>query len=237
MIGVILAAGRGSRLGGATSALPKPLLPIDDRVCLDFSIEALLPVASRVVVVTGYMADQVEAHLAARWAPYPVQAVRNGELEAGNLTSLRAARPELDGSAFIVTNADHLFPASMYTEHFRPGDGVRIACENHRPIQADEMKVVNGDGRLKAIAKTLDTYDGAYIGTTVVGDDGLAAYWQAFDRVAATKDLRSASVEMVLDHLAGDGAAAPQVCWMKGLRWYEVDTPQDLSVAREGLLA
>jgi choline kinase len=99
------------------------------------------------------------------------------------------------------------------------------------------MKVVARGGRLRAIAKTLTTYDGAYIGTTAVAADALAAYWRAFDAVARTADLRRASVEMVLDRLAQDTADAPQACWIDGLRWFEVDTREDLVVARKGLLA
>ena len=51
----------------------------------------------------------------------------------------------------------------------------------------------------------------------------------------AEADLRLASVEMVLDRLGGEGAAAPEVRWIEGLHWYEVDTPEDLALAREGL--
>ena len=237
MKGIILAAGRGSRLGEATSSLPKPLLPVGERACIDFAIEALLPLVSEVIVVTGYRAELVEAHLARRWSAHPVVAVRNGDLEAGNLTSLRAARPALARSPFIVTNADHLFPPTMYSEYFRPGAGVAIACERSRAILDDEMKVAVDGLRLAAIAKTLTAYEGAYIGTTSVGAAMLDAYWAAFDAVAEAADIRTASVEMVLDHLARDAATAPEVRWIEGLRWYEVDTQEDLDRARQGLLA
>ncbi len=236
MKGIILAAGRGSRLGEATNALPKPLLPVGSQLCIDFAIEALLPVVSDVIVVTGYRAGLVEAHLAQRWANHPVATVRNTDLEAGNLTSLRAAREALAGEPFIVTNADHLFPAAMYTRFFNPGPGVTIACERSRPILEDEMKVVAADDRLTAIAKTLTRYDGAYIGTTAVGGAMLDAYWAAFDVIAAQADLRTASVEMVLGQLARDPATAPQLRWIEGLRWYEVDTQEDLELARQGLV-
>jgi choline kinase len=237
MKGIVLAAGRGSRIGNATRTLPKPLLQVGSRRCIDFAIEALLARVEEVIVVTGYMAEAVEAHLAARGDGARVRAVRNQDLEAGNLTSLRAARGAIGADPFVVTNADHLFPAEMYTRHFVPGEGLTIACERNRPILADEMKVVERDGRLAAMAKTLTAFDGAYIGTTSVGTRALSAYWQAFDRVAAEADLKSASVEMVLDRLASEGIQAPVPCWIDGLRWYEVDTEDDLAIARQGLEA
>lgn len=235
MKGIVLAAGRGSRLGPATASVPKPLMEVGRRRCIDFALEALLGVVDEVVVVTGHMADQVEAHLAAHWADRPVSSVRNPDLEAGNLTSLRAARGAIGGEPFVVTNADHLFPADMYTAFFRPGAGVSIACERDRTILDDEMKVVAQGTDLEQISKTLPTFDGAYIGTTSVGGGASAAYWAAFDRVASSAPLASASVEMVLAELARDPATAPQVCWIEGLRWFEVDTEEDLALARAGL--
>ncbi len=233
--GVVLAAGRGSRLGDATAQLPKPLMPVGNRVCIDFAIAALLPLVSEIIVVTGYMAEQVEAHLAKRWRAKPVTTVRNLALEAGNLTSLHAARALVADAPFILTNSDHLFPSDMYTTFFPLGKGVRIACERDRPIQADEMKVLENSGKLAAISKLLPEYDGAYIGTTAVSQEALGCYWQAFDAVLANQDISIASVEMVLGELTRDPQSAPQLCWIDGLQWYEVDTPEDLAIAREGL--
>lgn len=235
MKGIVLAAGRGSRIGDATTILPKPLLEVGSRRCIDFALDALLARVDEVIVVTGYMAEAVEAYLGTRSDAGRVRAVRNTELEAGNLTSLRAARALIGGEPFVVTNADHLFPPDMYTRHFIPAEGLTIACERGRPILDDEMKVVEREGRLAAMAKTLSQFDGAYIGTTSVGSAALGAYWQAFDQVAEEADLRSASVEMVLDRLARQGSDAPVPCWIEGLRWYEVDTPEDLAIARDGI--
>lgn len=238
MIGVILAAGRGSRLGDATESLPKPLMAVAGRTCLDFAIEALLAVTSDVIVVTGYRAELIEQHIAREWPTAPVRTVRNALLEAGNLTSLGAARPLMGQSCFVVTNADHLFPGTMYTRHFAPAEtGIGIACERERPVLPDEMKVIEKDGLLVEISKTLPRYDGAYIGTTFVSQDSVQTYWDAFDRVLASQDIATASVEMVLHELARDSASAPQVCWLSGLKWFEVDTPEDLAVARESLTA
>jgi choline kinase len=237
LIGVVLAAGRGTRLGEDTVITPKPLIRIDDRVCIDFALSALLQVAGEVIVVTGHMADRVEAHLAERWSGQPVRTVRNPDLEAGNLTSLRAARLLLGDAPFIVTNADHLFPDTMYQHHFPAGVGIRIAGERNRTIQADEMKVVVVGGTLAAISKTLEGFEGAYIGTTRVSAEAVADYWEAFDRVEAEADLASSSVEMVLGKLATDPRTAPRVEWIEGLVWYEVDTPEDLALARAGLAA
>jgi choline kinase len=235
MKGVVLAAGRGSRLGSATAAVPKPLVPVGGQRCIDYALNALARVCESILVVTGYEAEQVEAHVASVRLGIPVRTCCNRDLEAGNLTSLLAGRAAIGQAGFILTNADHLFPADMYSRHFQPGDGIRIATERSRPILDDEMKVAARDDRLVRISKTLEHYDGAYIGTTIVPSIHAHAYWRAFDRVHAREDLRTASVEMVLGELAASGNTVPELCWIEGLRWYEVDTQEDLGIARAGL--
>ena len=63
MDAVILAAGLGTRLRPHTLTTPKPLLPIRGRPILDWTLGALPVTVDRVLVVTHYLADQVEAYL------------------------------------------------------------------------------------------------------------------------------------------------------------------------------
>ncbi|HTK77357.1 MAG TPA: sugar phosphate nucleotidyltransferase, partial [Gemmataceae bacterium] len=63
MDAIILAAGLGTRLRPHTLTTPKPLLPIRSRPILDWTFAALPKPVSRVVVVTHYLAEQIEAYL------------------------------------------------------------------------------------------------------------------------------------------------------------------------------
>src|SRR3954470_4619519 len=63
MDAIILAAGLGTRLRPHTLTTPKPLLPVRGRPILDWTLAALPPGVVRVVVVTHYLADQVDAFL------------------------------------------------------------------------------------------------------------------------------------------------------------------------------
>ena len=61
MKGLILAAGMGSRLRPITNRVPKPLLPIANKPCIHYSIEALSESGiSEIAVVTGHHADLLE---------------------------------------------------------------------------------------------------------------------------------------------------------------------------------
>jgi N-acetyl-alpha-D-muramate 1-phosphate uridylyltransferase len=63
MTGMILAAGFGSRLGGMTSVMPKPLLPVAGRPMIAHAVEALKRAGCDVIVVNAHHhADQLQEH-------------------------------------------------------------------------------------------------------------------------------------------------------------------------------
>ncbi len=234
MKAVLLAAGCGSRLHPLTQSTPKPLVTVGARTCLDIALESLAAVVDNIVVVTGYLGDKISTHLERYPPPVPVQVVVNPKPEQGNLTSLVAARALIEGDGFILTNADHLFPADFYSHHFVGGEDIAVAAQNDRPILDDEMKVVVVANHLREISKTLTTYDGAYIGATRVPAHHASAYWAAFDRTQEAIDPARACVENVL-HALAHSESPPRVTWVNNLQWFEVDTLEDLEKARKGL--
>ena len=63
MDAIILAAGFGTRLRPHTLTCPKPLLPLQGRPILDWTLAALPPAVDRVLVVVHYLADQITGFL------------------------------------------------------------------------------------------------------------------------------------------------------------------------------
>jgi len=111
MDAVILAAGLGTRLRPHTLTTPKPLLPVRGRPILDWIFTALPPTVDRVVVVTHYLAEQVEAYLrtqshVADWVTV-FQAQPRGTGDA-----FRACREFATADRCLVLNGDDLYAAS-----------------------------------------------------------------------------------------------------------------------------
>lgn len=110
MKAIILAAGVGKRLGDSVTEHPKCLLELGGQTLLDRMLDSLSAAGVREgVVVTGYLAEQIEAALVGRAG---VRAVYNLEYRKGAILSLWAAREELDGDVLIM-DADVLYPPSM----------------------------------------------------------------------------------------------------------------------------
>ncbi|MCY3947247.1 MAG: NTP transferase domain-containing protein [Anaerolineaceae bacterium] len=110
MEGVILAAGRGTRMRGLTERTPKPLLKVQGRPILEWSLRALRPAVRRVLVVTGYQGGQIAEYMAQQRIFGDYALVEQRE-QLGTGHALRACRDALTGPDFLVINGDDLFHA------------------------------------------------------------------------------------------------------------------------------
>ncbi len=110
MEGIILAAGKGTRMRGLTRLAPKPLLPLQGRPVLEWSLRALRPAVRRVLVVTGYLHEQVAAFMAQQDIVADYALVRQRR-QLGTGDALHACRDALQGPDFLVINGDDLYHA------------------------------------------------------------------------------------------------------------------------------
>src|SRR5262249_30223545 len=111
MDAVILAAGLGTRLRPHTLQTPKPLLPIQGRPILDWSLAALPPTVHRVVVVVHYLADQVESYLRSQKHVRDWTTIIQDKPQ-GTGDALRQCRHQLGSEHFLVVNGDDLYGAA-----------------------------------------------------------------------------------------------------------------------------
>jgi len=111
MDAIILAAGLGTRLRPHTLQTPKPLLTVQGRPILDWTLGALPPVVDRVLVVTHYLAEQIDAYLAGQGHRRQWETVFQ-EKPRGTGDALRCCRQRLRSGTFLVLNGDDLYGAA-----------------------------------------------------------------------------------------------------------------------------
>lgn len=111
MYGVVLAAGRGTRMQPLTARRPKPLLPVGDRTLIERVLDTTVDVVDAFVVVIGYRGEQICQHLGDEYRGTPVQYVRQDE-PRGTAHAVGQAAPLVD-EAFLVLNGDVLLDRSL----------------------------------------------------------------------------------------------------------------------------
>lgn len=230
---VILAAGRGTRLGEHSQDMPKSLVRIAGRSYLAYQLEGFSRFAfNKKLIVGGFGISYLRDFLCdAGIVDYEL--VENIDFHKGNLYSLAAARPQLIED-FFVFNADHFYSDAIYKKIFSSHcERITVFCDQDRTLTDDDMKVqsetVAGEAHLKAMAKSLTQFDCGYVGVTCVPLKCATMYWRAFEAVA-TELGDKANVEHVLDVLARCGEKI-RIADVSGSWWTEIDTPADLENA------
>ncbi len=106
VVGVVLAAGAGTRLRPLTDVRPKALCTVGGRSLLDLALDRVVPHVGRVAVNAHHHAAQVRAALAGR----PVHVEVEHPAALGTAGAVGNLRGWVDGSAVLLTNADAYYP-------------------------------------------------------------------------------------------------------------------------------
>ena len=109
---VVLAAGRGTRMGEMTAAIPKPMLTVRGRPLLEHVLENLAATGvERFLVVVGHMREMVENYFR-EWR-LPVE-FRTQEPLDGTGSAARLARDFAGDESFLLTYGDILCAPAAY---------------------------------------------------------------------------------------------------------------------------
>jgi MurNAc alpha-1-phosphate uridylyltransferase len=115
---VVLAAGLGKRMRPLTDLRPKPLVELAGRTLLDRVLDRLVAAGiERVVVNVHYLADQIEAHLAARPVPAIAISDERGLLLDTGGGVVRAVGLAATTAPVIVHNSDSVWLEPADTGH------------------------------------------------------------------------------------------------------------------------
>lgn len=225
---VILAAGNGSRLSAARGNLPKPLVRVAGRALIEHALDqAVAAGVEEAIIITGNAADQMRAHLETVESPLKLTVVHNPRYHEPNGVSLLAAAPYVTGP-FFLQMADHVFAQPVL--HFldradaAPADAVRLLVDYH-PVNLDEddaTKVCTSGSRITAIGKDVYPYDAVDTGCFRLDP----RIFTALEEIARHEP---PSVTLGMRRMLAQGLFAAVA--LTGVRWTDVDTPEDYAKA------
>ncbi len=234
MRALILAAGFGSRL--SERSVSKPLAKVRGKSLIELSIQqAIRAGVTSFTVVTGHQAARLEqelAQIAAKLA-VPIAPVRAEDWSLPNGYSVMAGAQHCD-APFLLMMADHIFASDILERLIlQPLDNCDAVLAVDRRttyplIDAEDATWVKSDasGAIRAIGKTITTYDAVDCGAFLANQNLSAAIKQA---IAQGKP---GSLSDGMQMLADQGRA--RVMDIGESWWLDVDDPasQDLAEAQ-----
>ena len=232
-IGIILAAGAGSRLRPLTNQVPKCLIPVAGIPILQRQIEAMLVCGIRkIVVVAGYKCDQV-ASFCERYPETVKVVVKEEYADTNNMYSFYTAAQYIGEASVLLCNGDVVFDRQIISSMLNADWGNLIGVQPHR-YDDEAMKVIaDSHGRALELSKavpassafgvSVDIYklcplafkEIVKIATRIIVDEGKRNLW--------TEVAINEALQRIVFRTFGIGA----------YRWVEIDNLANLKAANE----
>lgn len=252
---ILIAAGRGKRLGAHTEEIPKCMVQVGAKPILGWVWDAFLAAGiEELVVIRGYRGDVLEGFV--RSLAPRVSFVDNTAWQTNNvLLSLACARAYLDRPC-LISYSDIIFtPAVARAAAASPAELALVIDREFRtiyegrtehPLEEGEVADLLPDGSVARVGKrALPPAEaiGEFIGLAKLGERGVATVARALDGLAeryADRDdqpfqraatYRNAYLTDLWQDLIDRGLRLDPVLIQGG--WREIDTGQDLDRARQ----
>lgn len=233
MKAIILSAGQGKRLLPFTANLPKCLVKVSGKTLLEWQIDEMEKCGiNEITVVTGYGAEKVSTLLEKNDKRQAISTLYNPDYATtDNLVSCWSVREEMNED-FILLNGDTLFEAAVLNKLLAsPASPITVTINHKDRYDADDMKVSLEHNQLIRIGKKLSDEEtsGESIGMILFRGDGPATFRQELENAMIEPQAVTRWYLSVIDTLAQKSTIL--TCSIKGLRWCEVDCPEDLQEA------
>jgi choline kinase len=228
--GVILAAGRGIRMGGTEH---KALVPVGDHEPLMHYLLAGLRMADvdDLLVVTGHRPQDVEDFVVKEWTGADPTFVRNARYASwGNFHSLRVAIDQAPGANLLVLNCDIVVTPDVLKRTLTTGGDLVLAVERRYGLDEEDMRVELSGNRVQYIGKNLPLRrsHGEFCGVSLLRRGAASVYADL-----ATDAEWRADTRVYYEDLYGRmlGRVDTRASTVREGEYAEVDVPDDLNSA------
>ncbi len=231
---IVLAAGRGTRMGALTSEVPKPMLPIEGKPMLEHIVRRLGQAQiSEILIVVGYKRELIERHFG---TGFPGVSFVVQEVAEGTAKGVQLGRDFVGKDSFILTFGDIITGADNYV-------GIGNDLMDHNAAAVVGVKSVDDPWQGAAVYADPDGTVTRMIekpprgtSTTRWNSAGLYSFAPAiFDEIETTeKSIRgeyeiATSISQLREH-----GQRVRMFEMTGA-WRDVGRPEDLATAADDL--
>ena len=229
---IILAAGISKRLRPLTNKIPKCLLKINNSTILERTIKACLNNNLKdIIIVTGHGHDYVlkEVENLKNKQSFNSQLIFNKHYEdMNNCYSLYLGVKDIEESIIII-NSDDVFDDQILANLCKENK-TSLVIDNVKKLTKESMKIYYKN-IITDINKKLNIEKsyGEYIGLAKINKNNIALLRDSLNKVVKDNpDLFYEDAFQIIFNQVNF-----KVCNTNGLKWTEVDTPEDLEIAKK----
>ena len=230
MRAILLAAGRGRRLG---SAEPKCLISIDDRTLLERHLANMAEAGiTALTLVVGFEKERIVAALERLSPSFPVELIENPRFVHGSIVSLQVAGERLLAGA-VWMDADVLYPAALLARLVTSKHESCVLLDGRSEESGEEMMVAVRAGRAVKIARRVGPgrdFAGESVGFTKVGPSGGRVMKRLLDEEVAAGRLDQ-EYEAAMDRAFAEIPFGHER--VDDFAWTEIDFEEDVVKARK----
>ena len=239
MQAIILAAGRGSRLGSLTDSNTKCMVEVCKIPLIERSIKSILDAGiNKIIIVVGYKKEGLKKYIKEKFPNTNIKFIFNKDYyRTNNIYSLYIASEELAKDDTILLESDLIFDTDILKKLISDTrknlavvdryknwhDGTVVKLNAKQEIQSFIPKSEFKFKDLLQYYKTVNIYKFSKEFSKESYLPFLKAYCEAFGR--------SEYYEDVLRVIALIQTKSLEALTLTGQSWYEIDTPEDREVA------
>ncbi len=226
MQAVILAAGRGSRMGALTETLPKPMLEVNGKTLLEHKFDALPESVDEIIIVTGYLGHTISERFGDSYKGRKMTYVEQENIVGGTADALWQAKNVLSDK-FLVMMGDDIY-AREDIEAVAAHDWALL-------IQRVPDTAVGGKVISDTQGRIVDIIEGNSGGEGGVSANLFALDIRIFDFPQVPKAAGSDEMGLPQTVLAAAQASGIPFNVVEATNWIQITNPDDLASAAQRL--
>lgn len=234
MIGIILAAGVGSRLRPMTTTKPKSLVTTAGKAILQYQIDSYIKAGIKeLYIVVGYEGDAIKKYCQ-HIKDIKIHIIDNENYEnTNNMYSLYLAKKFAYGKAFILNNADLSIDIRIVEKLVNDSSEDSIAVDSSL-YNEESMKVsIDQSGYISDISKNINEQDAfaCSIDFYKFSSKSSKVFFDEIERIIETENNLKDWTEVAMQRLFKDKRLKFTTTDITGLKWVEIDNYQDLALS------
>ncbi len=225
MQAVILAAGRGTRMGDLVKDLPKPMLKVAGETLLEHKFDALPESVDEIILVVGYLGEKIREKFGDAYKGTKLTYIEQENIAGGTADALWQAKGILRGK-FPVLMGDDIYTREDIT-----------ACLTHEwAILVERVPDVSVGGHIVFEGnRVTDIVEHVHTGEGLISCNLFTLDTRIFDFPQVPKGTGSTEVGLPQTILAASKVSGIPFTVVEATRWIQITNPDDIRIAEERL--